>query len=198
MTFLPKQEYRIYKKTNIHWYWLKLADDNENQIWAHGLSHQKIIIEFFKIKSGAEGHYLVDIKRKKYYHCGQTLESVKSKLEQLNGLCCNTLDKYVPGDKNANPLIHEKIIYPLTEPTISHFVFIRENNRWRPYDSKSEIFSDHSKLSDLRITKRQIYNKLDSLNGGEPGFYLFIPHTEETSYFGTREELLNQIQEITS
>ncbi len=49
----------------------------------YGLTKDKIRIELFRLKAGRDGHYLVDMREKKYYYCGLEYSQFKAKLLDL-------------------------------------------------------------------------------------------------------------------
>lgn len=48
-----------------------------------GTTKNKVVIELFRINGGKIGYYLVNLREKKYYYCGQDWASVKAKLREL-------------------------------------------------------------------------------------------------------------------
>lgn len=49
----------------------------------YDLTEDKIKIELFRLKGGAIGHYLVNLKTKQYYYCGLYIKEFKEKLLDL-------------------------------------------------------------------------------------------------------------------
>lgn len=49
----------------------------------YGLTKEKIVIELFRVGAGKEGHYLVNLRDKKYYYCGLNLDDIKIVLQEL-------------------------------------------------------------------------------------------------------------------
>lgn len=48
-----------------------------------GITKNKIVIELFRLNGGKSGYYLVNLRDKNYYYCGEDWESVKVKFREL-------------------------------------------------------------------------------------------------------------------
>lgn len=48
-----------------------------------GMTNLNLVASLFRINGGRAGYYLADLKDKKYYYCGSTLEDVRDKLLSL-------------------------------------------------------------------------------------------------------------------
>lgn len=46
----------------------------------YGLTKEKIVIELFRIGAGREGYYLIDLRDRRYYYCGASLDDVNATL----------------------------------------------------------------------------------------------------------------------
>lgn len=49
----------------------------------YGLTKQKIVTECFRVGTGKEGYYLANLRDRKFYYCGLSLEDVKAVLQEL-------------------------------------------------------------------------------------------------------------------
>jgi hypothetical protein len=49
----------------------------------YGLTKAKMALEFRLLTGGKLGYYLADMKRKRYYYCGEQWEGVRSQLLEL-------------------------------------------------------------------------------------------------------------------
>ncbi|MBR8840183.1 MAG: hypothetical protein DSM106950_40885 [Stigonema ocellatum SAG 48.90 = DSM 106950] len=190
MDFLPKHNYRIYRKTEQSWFFVKFSDldeDSEKEIWAWRLTHNKIVLNLFKLNGGNAGYYLVDISTHKFYYCGATLQFVKAKLRDLDGLA-STFGLPNP----MEVLVEEEAINP-TESLDERYLIYEMNhmNRFRPYESRQ--FATPSDLKDFAISKRELYQRFLDINGGQIGFYAYQPSSDEVFYFGTKAELRSRI-----
>jgi hypothetical protein len=190
INFLPKHNYYIYEKAEQGWFFVKLLLDDEeleNRIWHHGLTHKRIVWNLFKLTGGSTGYYLADIKSHRFYYCGTSLQFVKAKLKELNGLIeANFLDT----NRRKTIVISEKFINPIEE--IGDFYLVYEMthiNRFRPYDIKSKNFINNSELKDFAISKGELYSRFLRINGGKHGFYVYKAKTDEVLYFSTKTEV---------
>jgi len=57
--------------------------DLNNIEQAYGLTKSKIAIACFRINGGKPGYYLVNMKDKQHYYCGESKKSVREKLRSL-------------------------------------------------------------------------------------------------------------------
>ncbi len=48
-----------------------------------GLTKKQILVELFRIGIGKLGYYLVNLRERKYYYCGEDWEDVKEKFKSL-------------------------------------------------------------------------------------------------------------------
>ncbi|MBD3882157.1 hypothetical protein IFO70_10340 [Phormidium tenue FACHB-886] len=49
----------------------------------YGLSDVDIVVELFRINGGKAGYYLVNLRDRKYYYCGEDWESIRTTLRSL-------------------------------------------------------------------------------------------------------------------
>ena len=188
--FLPQPKYRIFKlDERAQWYCVRFGHEGNYHDWHNGLTPKRIVFELFKLACGA-GYYLIDTDRKLFYFCGSSLESVKIKLESVNGLCRKVFIN--PESTRQPPPIKEEQINPLATADIN-LVFVREGNKFTTYDSKTTGFIDPSDSIDLGVTWLELYQKFLAINGGKPGFYLYRSKYDEALYFdaakGVREAI---------
>ena len=183
---MPSTCYQVFQARSTGWYFLRWENYPKDYAWQFGLTPKKIVYEFFKINGGILGYYLVNLAQKSFYHCGDTLESVKTKLESLNGLIKKI---YVSTDRAKIPNLVEELINPTSVVDDCHLIYEATHiNRFRPYDAKSN-FADPRELQDFGINKRELYQKFLDVNGGQLGFYVYKPRTDEVLYFNQVRDL---------
>ncbi len=193
MDFLPKHNYRIYRKAKSQdWFFVKFSyedQDSENQIWACGLTHKKIVLNLFKLTGGSTGYYLVDIDRQKFYYGGPTLQFIKVRLKDLNGLIeANTFES----SRRSCVQISEKLVNPAEETDECCLIYeMTHINRFRPYEAAQ--FTSAAEAKDFAINKRELYQKFLDVNGGQLGFYVYKPSTDEVLYFDRIRDLKQAI-----
>ncbi|BAS55374.1 hypothetical protein NIES2135_53410 [Leptolyngbya boryana NIES-2135] len=59
------------------------SDWVENREQLFGLSDETIAVELFRLKLGAEGYYLANLRDRQYYYCGSDLSDVAATLRQF-------------------------------------------------------------------------------------------------------------------
>ena len=62
---------------------LPITIDYEDTELLYGISKQQVINQAAQFRSGEEGFYLVNMRRKRYYYCGLEADSVKVMLLSL-------------------------------------------------------------------------------------------------------------------
>ncbi|MBR8839520.1 MAG: hypothetical protein DSM106950_37340 [Stigonema ocellatum SAG 48.90 = DSM 106950] len=191
MDFVPKWNFHIYRHVEHSWFYLKFSDLDqygEKEIWAHRLTHKKIVYNLFKLTGGTIGYYLADIFKHKFYYCGSTLQFVKVKLQDLGGLAETTTFLGNP----TEVLVSEQLINP-TEPLDESYLIYEMThiNRFRPYEVAQ--FTTSSNLKDFAISKRELYQRFLDINDGHRGFYVYQPSSDEVLYFATKAELQSGI-----
>lgn len=178
--FLPQPKYRIFKlDQQAQWYCVRFGHEGNYHDYHNGLTPKRMVFELFKLNRGA-GYYLIDTERKLFYFCGSDLESVRIKLESVNGLCRKIFIN-PSSPRQPQPLKEEKI-NPLAVLDIN-LVFVREGDEFKSYDTKTTEFVSLSNPVDLGITWRELCQKFLAVNGGEPGFYLYRSKDDEVGYF---------------
>lgn len=50
----------------------------EDQLHRFGLTMGKVAIELFRLNGGRAGYYLANLREKKYYYCGDSLDEVRA------------------------------------------------------------------------------------------------------------------------
>ncbi len=197
MDEMPKWNYRIYRKVEQLWFYIKFSDFDqysEEEIWKQRLTHKKIVYNLFKLTGGSTGYYLADIFKHKFYYCGPTLQFVKVKLKDLNGLAeVTTLKPSGP----IEVFVSEQAINP-TEPLDESYLIYEMThiNRFRPYEVKQ--LASPANLKDFAISKRELYQRFLEINGGQLGFYVYQPSSDEVLYFATIAELRYEIELIST
>ena len=192
MNFLASTCYQVFHARSTGWYFLRWENQPNDYAWQFGLTPKKIVYEFFKINGGTLGYYLVNLQQKGFYHCGETLESVKTKLESLNGLRKKV---YVSTDRAKIPNIVEELVSPTEEIDDGCLVYeMTHINRFRPYEAAQ--FTSPTEAKDFAINKRELYQKFLDINGGQLGFYVYKPRTDEVLYFNQICDLKQAISAI--
>ena len=188
--FLPQPKYRIFKlDQQAQWHCIRFGHEGNYHDWHNGLTPKRMVIELFKLNCGA-GYYLIDTERKLFCFCGSDLESVRIKLESMGGLCRKIFIN--PESPRQPPPLIETHINPLAVVDIN-LVFVREGNKFRSYDTKTTEFVDPSDTSDLGITWSELCRKFLTINGGDPGFYLYRSKDDEVLYFDQVRDLKQAI-----
>lgn len=59
-----------------------------DRVKQYGYTLYQLTIECFRHFLGRDGYYIVDLKQKKYYYCGQEGDSIKQTVKSL-GICLN-------------------------------------------------------------------------------------------------------------
>lgn len=86
--------YRVVRREASTWYFRQgkvfhRADSDEDLtdfasiLKRYGIKKHQIAFELFRINGGKAGFYLANIRDKKYYYCGESLQDVKQKLLDL-------------------------------------------------------------------------------------------------------------------
>lgn len=55
----------------------------ENIESVYGISTEQLLINLFRVNGGCSGFYLVNLKHRKYYYCGQNWEDIRTQLLKL-------------------------------------------------------------------------------------------------------------------
>jgi hypothetical protein len=56
---------------------------NDRKEEYYGTTKHEVILNLFRQYLGKQGYYLVDLRDRKYYYCGLTIDDVKEKLSNL-------------------------------------------------------------------------------------------------------------------
>lgn len=88
MTVLFPRYYRLLRRDGPNWlsYGTLLTSNKRvgvGDLDEYGLTVEQLISELFRVRVGAEGFYIANLRAKKYYYCGLTMEDVKSKFLEL-------------------------------------------------------------------------------------------------------------------
>ncbi|MBN3872660.1 hypothetical protein [Nostoc sp. JL33] len=78
----PEKSYWHFIKGKTFYNPLNLPSEGDIE-FMFGTTKKKVVIELFRINGGKVGYYLVDLREKQYYYCGQKWEDVKAKLREL-------------------------------------------------------------------------------------------------------------------
>ena len=188
--FLPQPKYRIFKlDQQAKWYCIRFGHEGNYHDWHNGLTPKRMVLELFKLNRGA-GYYLIDTERKLFCFCGLDLESVRIKLESVKGLCRKTFINS-QSSRQPPPLV-EVHINPLAVVDMN-LVFVRQKDEFRSYDTKITEFVDLQDTNDLGITWSELCRKFLTINGGDPGFYLYRSKDDEVLYFDQVRDLKQAI-----
>jgi|GEM_PF-5268920 len=183
MNFLQHKNYQIFHNRHDGWHHLRWAHYPVNYAWEFELTPKKIVCEFFKLQAGALGYYLVDLRKKNFYYCGDDLESVKVSLRKLGGLI---KEVYASTERAKIPDIVEEFVNPLEDLGDRYLVYeLTPYNRFKPYDVCSPLTNvvDKAFTQDLVISEGELYGRFLAMNGGKPGFYVYKASADEVQYF---------------
>ncbi len=101
---------------------------------------------------------------------------------------------YASTDRAKVPNIVEELISPTEEIDECYLIYeMTHINRFRPYDIKSTQLADPSDLKDFAINKRELYQRFLDINGGQLGFYVYRPKSDQVLYFDAADELKTAI-----
>ncbi|NJO93952.1 MAG: hypothetical protein HC820_05565 [Hydrococcus sp. RM1_1_31] len=84
--------YRVIRRAGTDWFYqpgtpffngTNKPMDMENAETEYNTTKTQVIIELFRINGGKPGYYLANLRDRKYYYCGLTLENVRETLYSL-------------------------------------------------------------------------------------------------------------------